>query len=339
MDTILNQQGVSVDVIVIDDASTDGSDQIVRQFGAEDSRVRTICHTENQGLLATCREAIAHVRGDYTVIISADDFLTPGSLARATSLMEEYPSVGLAYGATIAFTGDQIPAARTTAKSWIIWRGYDWLMEVCKNLENVVNSNGAVIRTSVLRDIDIYRVNALHTADFDGWLQVAKASDVGYVAGADQAYYRFHGNNLHLSFSTLEDLSQRLLVFDSIFCKGSSLLKYPDSMRDTAHRGIARLALSQAMRDTAYRAIDRSTLSRAASPFARGFVSDESVDDYTKFALRAWPDAARLREWHTLHKMTKTRIPPILDPLLIARMAMRKLETRYRFWRKRCVGV
>lgn len=339
LDTILNQQGVSVDVIVIDDASTDGSDQIVRQLGAEDSRVRTICHKENQGLLATCREAIAHVRGDYIVIISADDLLTPGSLARAMSLMKEYPSVGLVYGAIIPFSGDDIPPARTTARSWVIWRGYDWLMEVCKYIENVIVSNGAVIRTSVLRDVDIYRVNALHTADFHGWLQIATASDVGYLAGADQGYYRIHDNNLHLSFSTLEDFSQRLTVFDSIFCNGSSLLKYPDSMRDMAHCGIARRALSQAMRDTAYRAIERTTLRRATKLFVRGFVGDESVDDYTKFALRAWPDAARLREWRTLHKMTKTGGPPRLDPLLIACMAMRKIETRYRFWRRRCVGV
>src|SRR5260370_35742498 len=133
LNSVLEQQGVCLDVIIIDDASSDGSDQIVRRLGAQDTRIRTICHAANQGHIATYNEGIAEVIGDYTVLLSADDLLTPGCLARATSLMEEHPSVGLTYGFPVEFWDGDLPSARTTTARWIIWQGCDWIAPECKN--------------------------------------------------------------------------------------------------------------------------------------------------------------------------------------------------------------
>jgi glycosyltransferase involved in cell wall biosynthesis len=338
--SVLNQHGVRVDVLIIDDASSDGSDQIVRQFGTQDSRIRTICHAENQGLIATLNEALTQVTGDYSLILSADDLLTPGSLARATSLMEAYPSVGLTYGHAIEFTDDDLPAVRTVAKSWVIWPGYDWLMRACKTGENSVGSPGILIRTSILRSIDAYQTTTLlHAADFELWMQIAAVSDIGFIAGADQAFYRVHKSNMHYSFSVLYDFADRLRAFDAALSKRSKRVTDPDSMRDTAHRNIARMTLNQAIRDTAYRAIARSKFSRVIEAFEGAPVSDETVNEFAEFALKAWPDAARLREWRILNKLTGPDKPAGLTPLLMARMAIRKLRTRFRLWRRRRVGA
>jgi hypothetical protein len=341
VNSVLDQQGVCVDIILIDDASLDGSDQIVRQLGAQDSRIRTIRHTTNQGHIATYNEGISQVTGDYTVLLSADDLLTPGCLARATSLMEHYPSVGLAYGRPILFTEEDLPRARTTAKSWIIWQGRDWIMARCKAGGNAITCPEAVLRTSVLGKVGGYRSYLPHAADFELWMRAATVSDVGYVAGADQAYYRTHAHNMHRStFDMLDDFSQRLASFDTLFAGSSGLLDNPDAMRDTAHRALAGNALSQAIRDTGHRAIACSVLGRAMQPYLRGTVGDESTAEYSAFALRAWPDAKQLHEWRTLHKLTIARDnPPRLGPSLITRMAMRKLSSRSWEWRWRLAGV
>jgi Glycosyl transferase family 2 len=341
VNSVLDQQGVRVDVLIMDDASTDGSDQVVRRLGAQDTRVRTICHTVNQGHIATYNEAIAQVSGDYIVLLSADDLLTPGCLARATSLMEEYPSVGLTYGFPVDFTDSDLPAARTTAKSWIIWPGHDWIALRCKIGQNILRSPEAVIRTSVLREVGSYRTDLPHAADFELWMRVATVSDVGYVGGADQAYYRTHASNMHLStFDMLDDFSQRLACFDTVFSERSGLLKDPASMRDTAHRALARGALSQAIRDTAHRALAGSALSRVMGAFSRGPIGDEPVGDYAAFALKAWPDARNSGEWRTLDKVSNVRSgPPRLSPLLIKHMAVREVRFYFRHWRKRLAGI
>lgn len=341
VNSILSQEDVRVEVVLIDDASSDGSDQIVRQLGMQDTRIRTICHTVNQGHIATYNEGIAEVTGDYTVLLSADDLLTPGCLARATSLMEAYPSVGLTYGFPVDFTDSHLPAARTTAKSWIIWPGHSWLAYRCRVGQNIVRSPEVVLRTSILREIGGYKAHLPHSADFELWMRTATVSDVGYVAGADQAYYRIHETNMHQSvFDKIDDFSQRLASFDSIFDECSESLEDPGSMRDMAHRALARSALSQAVRDTAHRAIADSPLSRAIGASALVDVGDEPIDGYTEFALKAWPEAANLREWRILHNLfSESGKLPGLSLSLVTRMAMRKTRTRFRCWRKRRVGV
>jgi glycosyltransferase involved in cell wall biosynthesis len=339
--SVLDQSGVKVDILIIDDASSDGSDQLVREFGAKDSRIRTICHTANQGHITTYNEGIAHVTGDYTVVLSADDLLTPGCLARATALMEEHPSVGLTYGFPVDFMDGSLPATRTTPRSWIIWQGSDWIAQRCKTGRNILRSPEAVIRTSVLREVGGYQVHLPHAADFELWMRVATVSDVGYVAGADQAYYRLHSRNMHQSvFAMIDDFSQRLASFDTVFNERSSLLRDPASMREMAHRALARSALSQAVRDTAHRALARSRFSGSISAHLSGAVGDEPIEAYREFALKAWPHASELTEWRTLHRLfNRSRGEPGLSPSLLARMAMRKLRTRARLWRKRSVGI
>ena len=341
VNSVLDQQGVRADVLIMDDASTDGSDQIVRQLSVQDARVRAICHTVNQGHIATYNEAITQVTGDYVVLLSADDLLTPGCLARATAVMEEYPSVGLTYGFPVDFTDDDLPAARTTAKSWIIWPGHDWIAQRCKVGQNILRSPEAVLRTSVLREVGGYRTDLPHAADFELWMRVATVSDVGYVGGADQAYYRTHAANMHHSaFDMLDDFTQRLACFDTVFSECSGTLEDPDSMRDTAHRALARSALSQAIRDTAHRALTRSALSQAVGALSHGPVGDEPAGDYAAFALKAWPDARNCAEWRTLDKVSDAGSgSPRLAPSLIRHMAVREVRFHVRHWRKRLAGI
>ena len=341
LDSVLHQEDVRVDVIVIDDASPDGSGQIVRKLGAQDTRIRTVCHATNQGHIATYNEGISLVTGDYTLLLSADDLLTPGCLARAVSLMEKYPSVGLAYGSPVEFADGDLPAARTIAKSWIIWQGSDWIAQMCKTGENVIKCPEAILRTGVLREIGGYHAHLPHAADFELWMRAATVSDVGYLVGADQAYYRNHANNMHHSaFSVLDDYSQRLASFDTIFDERSELLKESASMRDTAHRAIARLSLSQATRDAAYRALARNALSHPIGTYLHGSVGDESAADYAEFALKAWPDATQFREWRVLDKILHTHdSTPSLNLSLIMRMVMRKCRTRFLLWRRKWAGV
>jgi glycosyltransferase involved in cell wall biosynthesis len=322
--SVLDQQGVRVDVLIIDDASTDGSAEIVRNVAADDTRIRTICHRANRGHIATYNEGLTQASGDYTVLLSADDRMTPGCLARATALMEECPSVGLTYGFPVDFTDTHLPPARTVATSWIIWQGHSWVAYCCKTGQNILRSPEAVMRTSVLREIGGYRADLPHAADFELWLRAATVSDIGYVAGTDQAYYRIHANNMHhSSFNVLADISDRLRSFDTIFNERSGLMKDSASLRDTAHRTLAREALGHAI-----------------SAYARGVADSEPVDGYAAFALESWPDARSISAWRTLSRLRKAdhRLAR-RDPSLMMREAIRNLRYSLRWWRWRWAGV
>jgi glycosyltransferase involved in cell wall biosynthesis len=319
----LGQEGVNVEVLIIDDASTDDSPIIARELAGSDGRVRTIRHSTNLGHIATYNEGIAAVRSDYTVLLSADDLLTPGCLSRATALMERHPTVGMTYGFALDFSGSCMPPARTTASSWITWSGASWIACRCATGRNILRSPEAVMRTSILRRVGGYRPDLPHAGDFELWLRAATVSDVGFVSGADQAYYRVHSNNMHLSrFNLVSDLKQRLESFEILFRERGHLIRDSESMRHSAHRALAREAIRHAM-----------------DAYILGPVDEYTIDQLRKFALTAWPEVSTLREWRALSRFSQNGIMSRWRPAAASHRAARKTTDVVRWRRRRLAGV
>src|SRR6476661_2373772 len=53
VDSVLTQEDVDLDVIIVDDASTDGSGELAAELAADDRRIRAVLHTTNMGHIAT----------------------------------------------------------------------------------------------------------------------------------------------------------------------------------------------------------------------------------------------------------------------------------------------
>ena len=66
LDSILSQSYENIELLIIDDGSTDGSGKVCDEYAEKDSRVRVI-HTENRGLLLARRTAFENARGDYFI--------------------------------------------------------------------------------------------------------------------------------------------------------------------------------------------------------------------------------------------------------------------------------
>ena len=93
-----------------------------------------------------------------------------------------------------------------------MWPGKEWRDTVCRSGQNPVLTPTAVIRRSVFEAVGgRYDPSLPHAGDLLMWLAVAAVSDVAYVSGLDQGYYRVHGANMHTtSFADLkDDLDQR----------------------------------------------------------------------------------------------------------------------------------
>lgn len=102
----LSQEGVSVQVSVIDDGSTDGtSDAIGKAFdecGVTDSRVASVVSTStNFGQCVALNSAGLYATGRYLIELDADDWLEPNALAALVHALDAAPEhVGFAYGCT-----------------------------------------------------------------------------------------------------------------------------------------------------------------------------------------------------------------------------------------------
>src|SRR5690349_19117269 len=245
--SVLDQPGVAVEAIVIDDPSTDGSAEVVRELAAAEPRVRAILHRRNFGHIATYNEGLEQATGDYVVLLSADDALTPGALARATALLDAEPSVGFAYGFPVVFD-EEPPAVRTDVRSWTVWGGLEWIELRCRKGENCIHCPEVVMRTSVQHAIGGYDPALPHSGDLEMWLRAAAVADVGRVNGPGQAYYRVHQASMQRTTFAghVADLEGRLEAFRAVLVGPRARLDRGEELFATARRTLAIGALRYA---------------------------------------------------------------------------------------------
>ena len=96
LDRIFAQEGgYPLEVIAINDKSTDDTLEILRSYG---DRLRVIDHEVNRGHVYTVNEGLAASTGKYVVRIDPDDRHRPHFLRRTVPILERHPEVGLVYG-------------------------------------------------------------------------------------------------------------------------------------------------------------------------------------------------------------------------------------------------
>lgn len=268
--SILDQEGVDVDVVIVDDASTDDSLAVAESLAAADPRVRVIPHPQNRGHIQTFNDGVDAATGTYFVLLSADDLLVPGSLARTTALMEAYPNVGLAYGRRIPLHTESLPEPRIDIAGWSVWSGVEWIDRVCRLGSNVLASPEVVIRTDIQRQIGPYRSTLPHTSDLNMWLRAAAVSDVGRV-DADHAYYREHDASMSRSYYytfPLRDMLARRMAFEAAFDDVTGRFPTSPAMLARARHAMAGEAIGLAARAQQDAAAAPST-AQALAEFSR----------------------------------------------------------------------
>lgn len=285
----LSQHGVDVEVVIVDDASTDHSLEVAQALAASDARVRVLAHAENCGPVQTFNDGLATVATEFIVRLDADDLLTPGSLARAAQVCAAFPSVGLVYGHPIHFEKEP-PPARLSAHRWTVWNGPRWVSDRCWSGVNVITSPEAFMRRSVVDQVGGQH-DLAHTHDMEMWLRIAAVSDVAYVQGADQAWHREHARSLSNSAESavgLTILEERRAAFETML----------DAVAD-------RLPQAEYLRSVAARTLASEALRRAAYEYDRRRADPVHTEALRAFALATYPKAPQLPAWRELERRVR----------------------------------
>jgi len=88
LDTVIHQTVLDIQIICVNDGSTDGSLAILEEYAAKDSRF-TIITTKNQGAGSARNTAFPHIKGEYTYFADPDDWLNLDLCEKALRRMEE----------------------------------------------------------------------------------------------------------------------------------------------------------------------------------------------------------------------------------------------------------
>jgi glycosyltransferase involved in cell wall biosynthesis len=101
------QTHAALEIIVVDDGSTDDTAAIARRIASEEPRLRVIC-SSNQGQCAARNLGLSQSRGGWVKFLDSDDLLPPGAVARQLALASQF-GVGAVSGGSRGFWGQELP--------------------------------------------------------------------------------------------------------------------------------------------------------------------------------------------------------------------------------------
>ena len=91
----LGQTYINIEILVFDNASTDGTESVVREIAALDRRVRYVRHSENVGMVRNFNACINGASGKYLKFVCSDDEITSDCIFEMVNVLESNPQVTL----------------------------------------------------------------------------------------------------------------------------------------------------------------------------------------------------------------------------------------------------
>ena len=231
---------IEKELLIVDDASTDITEEVGTELALRDQRVEFWRHPVNCGHIATYNEALAWVTGDYCMILSADDVLTSRSLLRATAIMDAHPEIGFTYGRDVPFRHAP-PVEKIASPRSAPHRSYsyaEFLERSCRLGQTGIQSPTVLVRSSVHRAAGGYLPELPHSGDTEIWLRFAALSKVAEI-NADQAFRRLHARNMSLDYSPLSRLEEQKKAFDTHFETCPQSKPFAAALRPIVSRTIA----------------------------------------------------------------------------------------------------
>jgi glycosyltransferase involved in cell wall biosynthesis len=191
LESVLAQTYSDYEVIVVNDGSTDGSEQVALGFG---DRIRYI-RQENAGPGAARNRGIELARGELIAFLDADDLWLPGKLAAQVEFMETHPGVVLSvvnYGLRV--DGKDPPGGR-----WRLPSGGHWWVAPSAFLayrdRYVPSSPATMVRTGCLRKLGGFPTDVHYGEDVYTWFRVGTLGKWAF-GGEVLCRIRFHQESL-----------------------------------------------------------------------------------------------------------------------------------------------
>lgn len=196
--SVLDQTYSNLELIVIDDGSTDGSGSIAAKFASSDSRV-TVINQDNAGIVDALNNGLNAARGMYIARMDADDISLPERFSQQVKALETNPQVAVV--GTLAKTigpddGIDVRSEELVDQPVPLLMRSSKVHEFPPSLLQVLHPT-IMVRADLLRRIGGYSGTYRHVEDYDLYMRL---SAWGPIAELQQELllYRLHGDNLSI---------------------------------------------------------------------------------------------------------------------------------------------
>lgn len=197
VNTILWQTLKDLELIIIDDGSTDGSAGIIHDL--KDTRVKKIFHSVNMGIVTSLNQGLDLAQGEYIARMDSDDAAALNRLEVQAYFMDQNPHIDICgTGYTTNYLGPVKlnPMHHEEIKVWLLFHS-------CLLHPSVMMRRSSIDRLGIR-----YDYNYPHAEDYELWNRLSSTAQLANVPH-NLMYYRTHGGQISNKHRVIQDDSAR----------------------------------------------------------------------------------------------------------------------------------
>jgi glycosyltransferase involved in cell wall biosynthesis len=204
--SVLNQNYQDFEIIVVDDGSTDNTEETVKSFN--NFKIRYICHTNNQGVSAARNNGIRASRGKYIALLDSDDEWLPEKLDKQIKVFKsEFPEVGVVYSNVLYIDESGKNMNKLGNPKKIEGHIYEDLL----GGNYVGTSSTLLIKKECFNRVGSFDDLLDAENDWDMWIRIAKYYRFVLIK-VPLVKYRFHSNRISNNPELKIIMANRILV-------------------------------------------------------------------------------------------------------------------------------
>ncbi len=172
VDSVLAQDVEDMELIVVDDGSTDGTADEIKRYGG---RVKLFQHAVNKGVSAARNKGILHARGKYIAFLDSDDLWVKGKLKIQVTFLDDNPHYPLCYTDEIWIRkGKRVNPMLKHAK----YSG--WIFEKCLPL-CIISPSSVMIKRTLFSRVGLFDEALPVCEDYDFWLRISARFPIFFI--------------------------------------------------------------------------------------------------------------------------------------------------------------
>jgi glycosyltransferase involved in cell wall biosynthesis len=280
IESVLAQEFSAYEVVIVDDASTDDTANILASFSHHPG-IRIITRNETSGLPAVARnQACRAARGKYLAFLDSDDYWLPGKLDKQVAFMEAHPECGMSHTFCRLEESDgrQLYIRRETDMP----RGSDLFRTLLRG--NFITTSTVMMRRDLFEQLGGFAEGPDYRMGEDRhlYLRLARMAEIGFVDEV-LAVYRKHDDNISGAGKLIDHHVAILRAYRHHYLEERDLIK------GFGERRIARETYANISYDAAYHARKKKNFSLARRIAADGWMYYPShLRLLRQFVLSAW---------------------------------------------------
>lgn len=193
--SVLSQTFEDFELVVVDDASSDNSIEVINSFS--DPRLRVVAFKENRGAFAAYKHGLTVLNGEWLVSLDSDDYADPQRLEKQVAYLKTHPDIDVLGGwiSEIDGTGNHVPPENAKSSPWFnvdfeINDPLSWVWQ------NRLNHSSAIVRREIHDQAFGLTSGLTYAPDYELWLALLSLGAKFDVMQERLTYYRVHGDNI-----------------------------------------------------------------------------------------------------------------------------------------------